>query len=94
MPAIRARHAKPDFYTDAEAALQFLAGEGIRLGRLVLWGESLGSGLAIYLAACHKIAGLILEAPFTSVAAAAQRRYPFVPAALSGSRPVRTRCRG
>lgn len=68
-------------YADAEASLDFLGREAIAPSRIVLWGESLGSGLAIYLAARHTIAGLILEAPFTSVAAAAQHRYPFVPAA-------------
>src|SRR5262249_35445483 len=42
---------------------------------------SLGSGVAVELAAQHEIAGLILEAPFTSVAEVAQSRFPFVPAA-------------
>ncbi len=69
-------------YLDAEAALDFLAGEAIAPSRLVLWGESLGSGVAVYLAARREVAGIILEAPFTSVSAAAQRQYPFVPAAL------------
>jgi len=69
-------------FADGEAALDFLAGEGIASDRIVLWGESLGSGIAVYLAAKRKIAGMILEAPFTSVAAAAQRHYPFVPARM------------
>ena len=68
-------------YADAEAALAFLAAQKIAPSRLVLWGESLGSGVAIYLAAQHPVAAVILEAPFTSVAAAAQHLYPFVPAA-------------
>jgi uncharacterized protein len=68
-------------YIDAEAALDFLACERIAPSRLVLWGESLGSGVAVYLAARREVAGVILEAPFTSVAAAAQHHYPFVPAA-------------
>jgi uncharacterized protein len=68
-------------YLDGAAALDFLAGETIGPSRLVLWGESLGSGVAVYLAARRQVAGTILEAPFTSVAAAAQRHYPFVPAA-------------
>jgi len=73
--------SEPGLFADGEAALDFLAGEGIGSDSIVLWGESLGSGVAVYLAANRKIAGLILEAPFTSVAAAAQRHYPFVPAA-------------
>jgi len=67
-------------YADAEASIDFLGHQAIPLSRIVLWGESLGSGLAVYLAARRAVAGVVLEAPFTSVAAAAQHRYPFVPA--------------
>lgn len=69
-------------YADGEAALDFLGQAGIAPAATVLWGESLGSGVAVRLAAEREIGGLILEAPFTSVAAAAQHHYPFVPAAL------------
>lgn len=69
-------------FADGEAALEFLRREGIPSDRAVLWGESLGSGVAVYLAARGQIAAVILEAPFTSVSAAAQLHYPLVPAAL------------
>ena len=69
-------------FADGAAALDFLERCRIAAERIVLWGESLGSGVAVYLAATRAIAALVLEAPFTSVAACAQRRYPFVPAAL------------
>jgi uncharacterized protein len=65
---------------DGAAALDFLAGAGITPDRLVIYGESLGSGVAVLLAAQRKVAGLILEAPFTSVAEVAQHRYSFIPA--------------
>ena len=68
-------------FADGEAALDFLGHCGIRPAEIVLWGESLGSGVAVYLTATREIAALILEAAFTSVAAIAQRRYPFIPAA-------------
>jgi hypothetical protein len=67
-------------FADGEAALDFLESEGIEHGRLVLWGESLGSGVAVALAIRRHIGCLVLEAPFTSVAAAAQLHYPFIPA--------------
>jgi uncharacterized protein len=67
-------------YADAEAALDFLAGERIPASALVLWGESLGSGVAVHLAARKAVAGVILEAPFISVVAAAQHHYRFLPA--------------
>jgi uncharacterized protein len=69
------------FYADGRAALAFLDHEAIAATRLVLYGESLGSGVAVELAVRHEIAGLILEAPFTSVAEVAQCHFPFVPAA-------------
>ncbi len=69
-------------YADADAALDFLAGERVAPSRMVLWGESLGYGVAVYLAARRSVACVILEAPFTSVAAAAQHHYRFMPAAL------------
>jgi uncharacterized protein len=68
-------------YIDGAAALDFLAGEGVPPNRLVLYGESLGSGVAVSLAAEREVAGLVLEAPFTSVAEVAQHHYSFMPAA-------------
>jgi uncharacterized protein len=47
--------------------------------RIVLWGESLGTGVAVALAAGHEITGLILDAPFTSAAAVGAAAYPFAP---------------
>jgi uncharacterized protein len=69
------------FYADGWAALAFLDREGVAPNRLVLYGESLGSGVAVELAAQHEIAALILEAPPTSVAEVAQCHFPYVPAA-------------
>jgi uncharacterized protein len=67
---------------DGAAAVDFLGREGILPNRLVLYGESLGSGVAVTLAAQRDIAGLILEAPFTNVAEVAQHHYSFVPASV------------
>jgi len=50
--------------------------------RIVLWGESLGSGVAIALAAQMPVACLILESPFTSAADVGAQRYWFVPVRL------------
>lgn len=50
--------------------------------RLVLWGESLGGGVAIALAAEHPVGALVLEAPFTSAADVAAAVYPFAPVRL------------
>jgi fermentation-respiration switch protein FrsA (DUF1100 family) len=69
-------------YADGAAALDFLAHQGIMPHRLVLYGESLGSAVAVYLAARRDIAGLVLEAPFTSVVEVAQYHYSSVPASV------------
>jgi len=68
------------FYADGRATLAFLDREGVAANRLVLYGESLGSGVAVALAVQHEIAALILEAPLTSVAEVAQCHFPYVPA--------------
>jgi uncharacterized protein len=70
------------FNADADAAYEFLRRQGIAGERLVLYGESLGSAVAVRLAATQKIGALILESPFTSIAAVAQYHYPLMPAAL------------
>jgi len=46
---------------------------------IFLFGESLGTAVATYVASERKVAGLILEAPFTSIADVAQSHYPFLP---------------
>ena len=56
------------FYADGQAALALLEREAVTPNRLVLYGESLGSGVAVALAAEHQIAAVVLEAPPTSVA--------------------------
>ena len=49
---------------------------------LVLWGESLGSGVAVALAAEKPVGRVILEAPFTSTAAVAAINYWYMPVRL------------
>jgi pimeloyl-ACP methyl ester carboxylesterase len=56
-------------YLDARAAWRHLVEErGIDPSRLVVIGRSLGGGVATWLAEHHRIAGLVLEATFTSIA--------------------------
>jgi uncharacterized protein len=66
---------------DAEAAYAFAAGR-YPPEQLVVWGESLGTGLAVDLAANKPVGRVILEAPFTSAAAVAARQYWFMPVRL------------
>jgi len=66
--------------TDAAAALAWVRARHA-VAPLVLWGESLGTGLATRLAEGRSdIAGLVLESPFTSIADIAAAQYPWLPA--------------
>ena len=66
---------------DARAAYEF-AQTRYPESRIVVWGESLGTGVAIALAVEKKIDALVLEAPFTSTADIAFAAYPFIPVRL------------
>jgi pimeloyl-ACP methyl ester carboxylesterase len=48
-------------------------------GKVVLFGRSLGTGVAVQLAAARPVAGLVLVAPYDSMASVGQHHYPFVP---------------
>lgn len=63
---------------DAAAAYAFAA-ERYPPSRIALWGESLGTAVAVALAAEQSVAGLILDAPFTSAADVGAAAYPFAP---------------
>jgi fermentation-respiration switch protein FrsA (DUF1100 family) len=66
---------------DAEAAYAFAAAR-YPAKQIVLWGESLGSGVAVAIAAEKPVGRVILEAPFTSTAAVASIRYWYMPVRL------------
>ena len=52
---------------------------GVSPERIVALGESLGSGVAVALAARHKIGALVLDSPYSSIADVAAATYWFVP---------------
>lgn len=67
-------------YADAASVLDWAKGEGYAPERIVVYGESLGTGVSTRLAADHRFRAVVLEAPYTSIAATAQSHYPFIPA--------------
>ncbi|MCR4378863.1 MAG: alpha/beta hydrolase [Rhodospirillales bacterium] len=74
-------------FSDARAALVYLAGQGVAGKQVVLYGESLGTGVAVAMAAevaqaGNPVAAVLLEAPFTSTVDVAARHYPFLPVRL------------
>jgi fermentation-respiration switch protein FrsA (DUF1100 family) len=66
---------------DAAATYAFAASR-YETGRMIAWGYSLGTGVAVALAADHPFGGLILEAPYTSMTDVAAAAYPYLPARL------------
>jgi len=66
---------------DAIAAYDFAASH-YPVDRIVLWGESLGTGLAVALASERPVSRVILESPYTSIADLAAAVYWFVPVRL------------
>ncbi len=70
-------------YRDARAALSYLHSQlHIPNDDVIYYGESLGSGVAVQMATEHKPAGLVLEAPYTSVANRAAEIYFYIPVHL------------
>jgi pimeloyl-ACP methyl ester carboxylesterase len=63
---------------DGIAVYEFAASR-YRADRIVLWGESLGSGVAVAVAAEKPVSRVVLEAPFASAVEIAAHAYPFVP---------------
>jgi pimeloyl-ACP methyl ester carboxylesterase len=61
---------------DARATLATVAS---RVGPIIVWGHSLGSGIAVRMASEGRAAGVVLEAPYTSLVDVAAAQYPFVP---------------
>jgi fermentation-respiration switch protein FrsA (DUF1100 family) len=69
-------------YADADAAYDFAVKQG---KPVVIHGESLGSAVAVHLAARHPAAAVVLEAPFPSVRAVAATVLPLLgPLLISG----------
>ena len=67
---------------DAAAACAFAIAR-YSAERIVLWGESLGSAVAIAVAADKPVGRIVLEAPFTSAADVGARHDRFVSVRLS-----------
>jgi uncharacterized protein len=75
------RPSEAGLLRDAEATYAFATAR-YPAERLVLYGESLGSGVAVALAADHKVYKVVLEAPFTSAVDVGATAYPFLPVRL------------
>jgi fermentation-respiration switch protein FrsA (DUF1100 family) len=73
--------SEPGLLQDAAAAYAFTV-EHYAAERIVVWGFSLGTGVAVALAAEHPVGKLILEAPYTSTVDVAASMLRIVPVNL------------
>jgi len=69
-------------YEDAKSSIKWLKQKGIAEENIIIYGESLGTGVAIEVAQNKNFAGIILESPFTSMIDAGKNKYPFLPVAF------------
>lgn len=67
------------FYQDGQAAMAFVAGQGVAASRTIIIGHSMGTGAATEMARRFSPAALVLLAPFTSLPDAAALAIPYAP---------------
>lgn len=66
-------------FGDALALFDLLASRpDVDAGRVLAWGRSLGTGVAVHLAARRELAGLLLTSPYDSIAALARHHLPWL----------------
>ena len=68
-----------NLYTDAKLIIKWLNNLGVSDDKIILYGESLGTGVAVELGQKNTFNSIILESPFTSIAKAAKIYYPYLP---------------
>ena len=66
-------------YKDVLGGIKWLNEKGISNDQIILYGESLGTAIATEVGQNENFAGIILEAPFTSMVDMGQKIYPIFP---------------
>ena len=69
-------------YIDAKSAVKWLKNKGVNEEEIIIYGESLGTGVGTEIAQNKNFAGIILESPFTSMVDAGADKYPIFPIRL------------
>ncbi len=76
------RASEQGLYRDARTARKWLADQGFAARRQIYFGRSIGAAVALQLALEQPPAGVVLESPFTSIAAMGRHHYPLLNLAL------------
>lgn len=72
-----------DNVADAVRAYDYLSAQGLTASDIILYGESLGTGVAAQVATQRRAVGLVLEAPYTSTVAVGALQHPFLPVGVA-----------
>jgi hypothetical protein len=67
-------------YADGRVYIRWLMAQGIKGDKIILFGHSLGTGVAVQMAGEFQVGGVILLAPYLSIAKMAQVEFPYFPA--------------
>jgi uncharacterized protein len=70
------------FLQDARAAYYWLLAHDVPSAQIIVIGESLGTGVAVQLAATVPVGAVVLEAPYSAAVDIAAGLYPFLPVRL------------
>lgn len=71
--------SEEEVYRDGLAAYDHLITIGVEPGRIVLYGESLGVAVGLYIASERSVAGVVAQSGFSSMASMAREIYPWLP---------------
>ncbi len=74
--------SEDNLYNDAKKTVAWLNENGVNKKNIILYGESLGTGVAVELGLENSYGGIILESPYTSIENAAKIYYPYLPIKL------------
>lgn len=69
--------AESSFLEASRLSYEYLRAAGVPADSIVIYGQSIGSGVAVQLAASVAASGLILEAPMSSAVDVARTHYPY-----------------
>lgn len=78
----KGKPTEKNLYRDADESVKWLNNQGVISKNIILYGESLGTGVAKELGTSNAFGGIILESPFTSIANAAKIYYPYLPVSI------------
>jgi len=78
----KGKPSEEGLYIDGASAINWLKEKGLKEEDIIIYGESLGTGIATEITQNKNFAGLILETPFTSMIEAAKNFYPYIPVGL------------